>query len=159
MTKKTYKRLQEKLHYLTTVKALEIKKALKEAKSGGGGMHDNAAYDNALMQERMLARQIKDLAEKLQNPIFIDDLSISTDKVSVGTLVKVCVSDFENRKEEIKEYSILGPEESDPGRYIISYLSPIGKSLIGRHIGEKIEVAIADKHFMFEILEIRIAEL
>ena len=158
MTKKTYKKLQDKLCYLTTTKALEMKKILKEAKSGGGGMHDNAAYENALMRERILAQQIKELNENLQNVTFIDNLLIDAASVGIGTWVKVSISDSSG-KNKTREYSILGSNESDPNKDIISYLSPIGKSLIGGYVGEEVEVVIADKCSVFKILEIKKAML
>ena len=72
----------------------------------------------------------------LKNAKVIDHDDIDLNKVSIGTRVKVYDEEFD---EEV-EYSIVGSTEADPDAFKISDESPVGKALIGRNIGETVEV-------------------
>lgn len=160
MTRKTHERLAERLRFLTTERAKEIKVALKSAKSAGGGIHDNAVYESVLVQERILAQQIKDLIEKLQESevIFIDDLPVDIQRVQVGTTVKVLYGD--ELWDKTEDLTILGSDDSDPDDNIISHLSPIGQALIGGSVGDETEATLPDgKVLRLKILEIKIAKM
>ena len=86
----------------------------------------------------------------LKNAVVVDESEIPHDIVSVGS--KVRVKDFEFDEEV--DYTIVGSAEADPMNFKISNESPVGKALIGRKIGEIVEVQVPDGVNKFEILEI-----
>ena len=87
----------------------------------------------------------------LKNAVVVDESELPNDVVSVGTIVKVKDYDFD---EEV-EYSIVGSAEADPYEGKISNESPVGKALLGRTIGDIVDVQVPDGVAKFEILEIR----
>ena len=87
----------------------------------------------------------------LKNAIVVDESELPNDVVSVGTIVKVKDYDFD---EEV-EYSIVGSAEADPMNFKISNESPVGSALIGKKVGDVVEVAVPSGVSKFEILEIR----
>lgn len=153
MLRSTFRKLSERLHYLTTERAAEVKRNLKEAKSGGSGMHDNAAYEHTLLEENRLATEITELSRKLENAVFIDDLKFDTNRVGLGTSVKILIT--EGEEQVTTKYTILGSDEADIDHKIISYLSPIGKALMGRKNGEEIEVVVPAGKIKVKIIEIQ----
>ena len=86
----------------------------------------------------------------LKNAVVVDESEIPNDIVSVGSKVKVKDYEFD---EEV-EYSIVGSAEADPMNFKISNESPVGKALVGKKVGEIIEVAVPDGINKFEILGI-----
>ncbi|CAG9703237.1 Regulator of nucleoside diphosphate kinase [Clostridium neonatale] len=86
----------------------------------------------------------------LKNAVVVDESEIPNDMVSVGSKVKVKDYEFD----EDVEYTIVGSAEADPMNFKISNESPVGKALIGKKVGEIVEVVIPDGVNKFEILEI-----
>ena len=86
----------------------------------------------------------------LKNAKIIDEDEIDTEVVSIG--VKVKVKDL-NENEEI-EYNIVGSTEADPFMYKISDESPVGAALLGKKIGDIIEVSVPDGVLKYEIISI-----
>ncbi|MBQ6906955.1 MAG: GreA/GreB family elongation factor, partial [Clostridia bacterium] len=80
----------------------------------------------------------------------IDETEISTEKVSLGCTVKVHDEEFD---EDI-EYNIVGSTEADPAKGKISDESPVGASLLGKSIGDEVEVPVPDGFIKLKILEI-----
>lgn len=87
----------------------------------------------------------------LKNASVVDESEIPTDKVSVGSIVKVKDYEFD---EEV-EYSIVGSAEADPMNFKISNESPVGSALMGKKVGEIIEVSVPSGVNKFEVLGIR----
>lgn len=87
----------------------------------------------------------------LKNAEVVDESEIPTDTVSVGSIVKVKDYDFD---EEV-EYTIVGSAEADPMNFKISNESPVGKGLIGKKVGDIVEVNVPDGVSKFEVLDIR----
>jgi transcription elongation factor GreA len=87
----------------------------------------------------------------LKNASVVDESEISTDSVNIGCIVKVKDYDFD---EEV-DYSIVGSAESDPMNNKISNESPVGRSFMGKKVGDVVEVAVPGGMSKFEILEIR----
>ena len=87
----------------------------------------------------------------LRNATIVDESEIPSDVVSVGSKVRVKDYEFD---EEV-EYTIVGSAEADPMSYKISNESPVGKALIGKKVGDIVEVAVPGGVNKFEILEIR----
>lgn len=150
MTYEGVKKLEEELEYLKTVKRKEITEKIKVA-LGYGDLSENSEYDEAKNEQAFVEGRIIQLENMLKNASVIDESEISTDIVSVGSIVKVKDYEFD---EEV-EYSIVGSAEADPMEFKISNESPVGSALMGKKIGEIIEVTVPGGISKFEILGIR----
>lgn len=150
MTYEGVKKLEDELEYLKTVKRKEITERIKVA-LGYGDLSENSEYDEAKNDQAFVEGRILQLENMLKNATIVDESEISTDVVSVGAKVKVKDYDFD----EVVEYTIVGSAEADPMNYKISNESPVGKSFVGKKVGEVIEVAVPGGLSKFEILEIR----
>ncbi|MCM8709535.1 transcription elongation factor GreA [Clostridium sp. SYSU_GA19001] len=150
MTYEGVKKLEEELDFLKTIKRVEIKEKIKVAR-GYGDLSENAEYDEAKNEQAFVEGRIAQLENMLRNAQVVDEAELPTDKVSVGTIVKVKDYDFD---EEI-ELFIVGSAEANPMDNKISNESPVGKALIGRKVGDIVEVPVPDGVSKYEILEIR----
>ena len=149
MTYEGVKKLEDELEYLKTVKRKEITEKIKVA-LGYGDLSENSEYDEAKNDQAFTEGRIVTLENMLKNAVVVDESEIPNDIVSVGSKVKV--KDFEFDEEV--DYTIVGSAEADPMNFKISNESPVGKALIGRKIGEIVEVQVPDGVNKFEILEI-----
>lgn len=150
MTYEGVKKLEEELEYLKTVKRKEITEKIKVA-LGYGDLSENSEYDEAKNEQAFVEGRIASLENMLKNASVIDESEISTDTVSVGSIVKVKDYEFD---EEV-EYTIVGSAEADPMNFKISNESPVGNALVGKKIGEIVEVSVPEGVNKFEILGIR----
>lgn len=149
MTYEGVKKLEGELEYLKTVRRKEITEKIKVA-LGYGDLSENSEYDEAKNDQAFVEGRIVQLEAMLKNAVVVDESEIPSDMVSVGSKVKV--KDFEFDEEV--EYTIVGSAEADPMNFKISNESPVGKALIGKKVGEIVEVVIPDGVNKFEILEI-----
>lgn len=149
MTYEGVKKLEDELEYLKAVKRKEITEKIKVA-LGYGDLSENSEYDEAKNDQAFTEGRIVTLENMLKNAVVVDESEIPKDVVSVGSKVKVKDYEFD---EEV-EYSIVGSAEADPMNFKISNESPVGSALIGKKIGEIVEVQIPDGVNKFEILGI-----
>ena len=150
MTYEGVKKLEEELEYLKTVKRKEITEKIKVA-LGYGDLSENSEYDEAKNDQAFTEGRIIQLENMLKNAVVVDESEIPKDKVSVGSIVKVMDYEFD---EEV-EYTIVGSAEADPMNFKISNESPVGSALIGKNVGDVVEVAVPSGMSKFEVLEIR----
>jgi transcription elongation factor GreA len=150
MTYEGVKKLEDELEYLKTVKRKEITEKIKVALSFGD-LSENSEYDEAKNEQAFVEGRIVQLENMLKNATIIDDSEIQTDIVSVGSIVKLKDYDFD---EEV-EYIIVGSAEADPINNKISNESPVGSGLMGKKIGDIVEIQIPDGVSKYEILGIR----
>ena len=150
MTYEGVKKLEEELEYLKTVKRKEITEKIKVA-LGYGDLSENSEYDEAKNDQAFTEGRIIQLENMLKNAVVVDESEIPTDKVSVGSIVKVMDYEFD---EEV-EYAIVGSAEADPMNFKISNESPVGSALLGKKVGDVVEVTVPSGVSKFEILEIR----
>ena len=150
MTYEGVKKLEEELEYLKTVKRKEITEKIKVA-LGYGDLSENSEYDESKNDQAFTEGRIIQLENMLKNAVVVDESEIPKDKVSVGSIVKVMDYEFD---EEV-EYTIVGSAEADPMNFKISNESPVGSALIGKKVGDVVEVAVPSGVSKFEILEIR----
>ena len=149
MTYEGVKKLEEELEFLKTVKRKEITEKIKVA-LGYGDLSENSEYDEAKNEQAFTEGRILQLENMLKNASVVDEAEIPVGTVAVGAIVKVKDYEFD----EDVEYTIVGSAEADPMNFKISNESPVGKALIGKKIGEIVEVAVPDGVNKFEILEI-----
>lgn len=150
MTYEGVKKLEDELEFLKTVKRKEITEKIKVA-LGYGDLSENSEYDEAKNEQAFTEGRIIQLENMLKNASVVDESEITTDKVAIGTVVKVKDFDFD---EEV-EYSIVGSAEADPMNFKISNESPVGAALIGKKVGETVEVVVPGGVNKFEVLGIR----
>ncbi|MCY6356607.1 transcription elongation factor GreA [Clostridium sp. ZS2-4] len=151
MTSEGVKKLEDELEYLKTVKRKEITEKIKVAISYGD-LSENSEYDEAKNEQAFVEGRIIQLENMLRNANVVDESEISLESVSVGSFVKVKDYDFD---EEV-EFHIVGSAEADPMENKISNESPVGNALIGKKIGDIVDVPVPDGISKFEILDIRI---
>ncbi|MBZ2176051.1 transcription elongation factor GreA [Schnuerera sp. xch1] len=143
------KKVEDELDELRTVKRREVAERIKQALAFGD-ISENSEYDQAKNEQAQLEERIAKLEMILRNAKLIDDDSITTDVVSIGS--KVIVKDLEYDEE--MEYTIVGSTEADPFEGKISNESPVGKALIGRTKDEVVEVQVPDGLIEYKIINI-----
>ena len=135
MTYEGIKKLEEELEYLKTVRRKEITEKIKVA-LGYGDLSENSEYDEAKNDQAFNEGRIIQLENMLKNAVVVDESEIPTDKVSVGSIVKVMDYEFD---EEV-EYAIVGSAEADPMNFKISNESPVGSALLGKKVGDVVKL-------------------
>ena len=128
------KAMQEELEYLKTVRRKELAEEIKEARSHGD-LSENSEYDEAKNNQAMVESRIVEIEKMLQNAKVLDEDELTTDKVSVGSVVHVEYLD----DGEAEVYSIVSSGEADAIHNKISDESPVGNALIGHRAGETVE--------------------
>jgi len=149
LTYEGLKKLEDELEYLKGVKRREIAERIKHALSFGD-ISENSEYDEAKNEQAQVEGRIAQLESMLKRARVIDEDEVSTEKVSIGSRVRLYDMEFD---EEV-EYLIVGSTEADPAKSKISNESPVGMALIGKRKGDVIEVAVPDGTIKFKILEI-----
>ena len=141
--------LKEKLVELRTTRRKEVAEKIKEAKSFGD-LSENSEYDEAKSEQAKLEANIAELEYTLQHAKIIDESTLTSDTVHIGSFVKVYDHEF---KEEVK-YQIVGFTQANPIENKISDESPIGKALLGHRAGDAVEVETPGGIIELEIREI-----
>ena len=147
-TQEGYQKLLDEFNYLTKTRREEIKQAIAEARSFGD-LSENAEYDAARNEQAKVEARIKELEELIRHAKIIDEESVDTSIVSIGSVVKVKTANGAEL-----EYSIVGSNEADPDTFKISDQSPIGRKLIGARAGAKLNIEVPSGKISLEILEV-----
>lgn len=150
MTREGLQRYEDELRELKDVKRKEIAQKIKEAREQGD-LSENAEYDAAKDEQRDTEARISELEKILKNVEVVDDEDITSDKVMVGSTVTIYDIEFE---EELT-YKIVGSTEVDSLKGKISNESPVGKGLIGAHVGDTITVQTPAGESAYKVLEIK----
>ena len=143
------KKLEEELAELVEAKK-RVAEEIKIAR-GFGALSENAEYDAAKKEEARVYGRLAELEELLRTATFVDDTAVSTDTVAVGTVVRVWDMEFN----EEDEYTLVGFTEADPTKLFISQESPIGEALVGKRVGEEVDVKTPGGVVKMKILSIR----
>ncbi len=149
ITKQGYHNLREKLRKLKSFDRQQVIKEIQVA-AAHGDLSENAEYDAAKEKQVFVEKQIRDLEQNLSNAKVIDPSTISSDKVVFGATVML---EDEDRGGEVS-YQIVGAEESDVAQGKISISSPIARALIGREVGDYVEVKTPGGLRSYSVLEI-----
>lgn len=145
------KKLMDELDYYKNVRRTEIAEQIKTA-IAFGDLSENAEYDEAKNEQSRVEHHILDLEATIRNAHVIDENDITTDRVSVGSVVKVL--DLQENEEE--EYAIVGGPEADPMNNRISNESPVGSALLGHTVGETVEIPVPSGIWNVRILDIHL---
>lgn len=126
--------MQADLERMRTDERHRISQMLHEAIKDGD-LSENAAYDDAKMQQGLLEARIREMEAKLRNVELIEDQVVGG---SVGVGSRVTLEDLESG--EKIDYFVVGPEEASPRDAKISHRSPVGKAIIGKVPGDEVDV-------------------
>ncbi len=141
--------LESELENLKTIKRKEISEKIKVALSFGD-LSENSEYDEAKNEQAITEARILELENMLKNVKIIDEQELSTEIVYVGSKIKVHDLEYD----EILDYKIVGPSEADPIAGKISDESPVGAGLLGKKVGEEVEIETPGGLTKYKILEI-----
>lgn len=151
MTKEGYNKILEEVHLLETVKRPEISAQIAEARDKGD-LSENAEYDAAKEAQGMMEAKLAQLKGLLANARLIDESKIQTDTVQI--LNKVKIKNVKNGA--TMTYSLVPDSESDLKKSKISVNTPIAKGLIGKQVGDIVEIKVPSGLMQFEIIDISI---
>jgi len=127
----------------------QIIDAIEEARAHGD-LSENAEYHAAKERQGQIEAMIADIEDKLSRALVIDPKTLSGDKIVFGATVHLLDED-----EKPVKYQIVGQTEADAKSGRISYASPLGRALIGRKVGEEVEVTVpsGDKYYVVSRIE------
>ena len=146
LTKEGLAKLKEELEYLKKQKMPQVAERIARAKELGD-LSENAEYQDAKDEQGFIAGRIAEL-ENLINKSEIIGENGNKDFVTVGSTIKAKCG------ETLYQYTIVGSNEANPAKGLISNESPLGRAFLGRKIGEKVVVKIPKGEMECEILEI-----
>lgn len=147
LTAAGFAELEEELNDLRVNKRAENVQAIKEARSHGD-LSENSEYDAARDEQAKIEARIQELEYKLENATIIDN----TDKSTVNVGCDVTILYVEDEEEDV--YSIVGSLEADPFENKISNESPIGSAIIGKKVGDVVDVTANGSSYQVKILKI-----
>jgi transcription elongation factor GreA len=150
MTQRGYDQLKAQLEKLKNEELPRIQKALGDAREMGD-LAENAEFDAARDEMWRLDRRIAELESQLARAQVIDGARISADEVSIGATLKC--EDMDSKRTD--EFMIVGEGERRDGIDTVSAASPLGQALIGKRVGEAIEINVPRGKLRYKVLEIR----
>ena len=154
MSREGYKNLKEELERLEKRERPDVVRAIEVARQHGD-LSENAEYHAAKERQGMIEGRIRELNDKLARAEVIDCSQVSCDRAVFGTIVTLVDMDTD---EEIT-YQLLGPEEADVQKGSISVMSPLGRSIIGKTVGDEVLAKTPGGLREFELLEISQAQV
>ena len=143
--------MQEELKQLKTVERPQIIKAISEAREHGD-LSENAEYHAARERQSFVEGRVGELEDVISRAEVIDPSMIDGNTVTFGTTIVVANEDTD----EEHTYAIVGPYEADISKSWISTSSPIGNALIGKKVGDSVEVTTPRGAKSYEILKISV---
>ncbi|QAY66086.1 transcription elongation factor GreA [Paenibacillus protaetiae] len=150
LTKEGIEKLEQELEELKVVKRRELAERIKVAISYGD-LKENSEYHSAKEEQAFMETRIATIEKMLRKARVIDSRSLDTSKVFVGSTVILHDVEFD----ETLEYKLVGPAEADVNNNRISYESPLGKALIGKTVGSRIDVEAPVGIISYKLLEIK----
>lgn len=149
LTEEGLKRLKENLEHLVRVERPSISRQIAEARDKGD-LSENAEYDAAKEAQGLLELRISKLQGTLMNARLIDESKLDKDSVQILTTVKI--RNIKNKAE--MTYTIVSEAEANLKEGKIAINTPIGKGLIGKKIGDQVEIKVPSGVISFEVIDI-----
>lgn len=144
------KQYEDELQNLKVFRRKEVAQKIKEAREQGD-LSENAEYDAAKDEQRDIELRIEELEKLLKNAEVVVEDEIDLDKINIGCKVKVHEIDFD----EEMEFRIVGSTEANSLQNKISNESPVGKALIGKKVGDVVDVETQVGVIQYKVLEIQ----
>ncbi len=149
LTQEGFDKLKAKLHELKTKGRSDIANAIQKAREMGD-LSENAEYDAAKDAQGLLEMEISRLESTIGNARVLDDSGIGNDKAYILSTVKL--KNLKLKKEI--SYTLVSEEEADLKAGKLSIKSPVGKAVLGKAVGDVVEVEVPAGSAKFEIMEI-----
>jgi len=149
VTREGLKKMQDELEHLTTVMRPEISRQIAEAREKGD-LSENAEYDAAKDAQGMLEMKIAKLQEAIRTARILDNSKLDTSKGVILSTVKI----KNTQSGKAMSYTIVPENEADLKSGKISVSSPIAQGLIGRKVGDRVNIQVPAGTIEFEIMEI-----
>ena len=151
LTPEGYRTLQQELEHLTLVKRPEIADRIRESLQHGEFSEDNSELDEVKFEQAMVETRISELKAIFGNAQVLDVEKIPTDRVGLGSFVKVLDID----QHEEFEVRVVSSIEADPNEDLISNESPMGTALCGRAPGETVVFSAPEGPKQYSVVAIR----
>ncbi|HSE47969.1 MAG TPA: transcription elongation factor GreA [Terriglobales bacterium] len=149
MTQNVWKKLEDEIKTLEHELNHELPKELKKAVAMGD-LSENAEYHMAKQRQEFVRARLGQLKKRMGELSLVNLTNIPKDKVAFGSTVKV----YDSTKDEEIEYKLVTSEESDVTKGLISTTSPIGRSLMGKKVGDEVTVETPTGKRELEILKL-----
>lgn len=143
-----HRKLSEEVRRLKTIERPAVIDAIEEARAHGD-LSENAEYHAAKERQGQIEAMIADIDDRLSRAMVIDPSELSGDKVVFGATVQLI--DEEDNK---KVYQLVGETEADASAGRISFNSPLARALIGRSVGDEVEVTTPAGDRYYEIAKV-----
>jgi transcription elongation factor GreA len=153
ITKKGYEALKAELDRLRKVERAKNIEAIAEARAHGD-LSENAEYDAAKERQGFIESRIAEIETKLADARVVEITGRTTETVVFGATVSV----IEQESQAKKQYMLVGQDEADLKFNKISVQSPVGRALIGKRVGDFVEVKTPVKLVEYEVIEIKFEE-
>jgi transcription elongation factor GreA len=145
------KKIEDELDQLRTVHRKRVAERIRESMQLGGEINENSEFEDAKNEQAFVEGRIEELREILATARVIEDMDVLTDRVGIGSIVRV--RDLENVDDW--EWTVVGTFEANPAEDRISNESPVGEALMGKKVGDIAVVEIPAGRAKYEILSIR----
>jgi transcription elongation factor GreA len=152
MSKEGYEKLKAQLDHMKHDDMPRVAEQIAQAR-GYGDLSENAEFDAAVEAQGMLQARINDLQDKLSRALIVDRSTMPTDRVVFGAKVRVLDLDMD----EEEDFTLVGPGEEDYDQNKILLTSPIGQGLVGKKVGDEVEVPIPRGKLKLKIMGIGFA--
>ncbi|HBS87010.1 MAG: transcription elongation factor GreA [Bacteroidetes bacterium GWF2_38_335] len=149
VTEEGLKKLKDDLDYLINVERPSISRQIGEARDKGD-LSENAEYDAAKDAQGMLEMKISKLQDIISNSRLIDESKLDTSKIQILSKVKI----INLKTKQILQYTLVSETEADLKNGKMSINTPIAKGLLGKKVGETVQVTVPSGELSFEILDI-----
>ena len=153
ITKKGYDALKAELDRLRKVERPQVIEAIAEARAHGD-LSENAEYDAAKERQGFIESRIAEIETKLADARVVEIAGRVSDTIVFGATVMV----IEQESQAKRQYTLVGQDEADMNFNRISIQSPVGRALIGKRVGDFIEVKTPVKTVEYEVVEIKFEE-
>jgi transcription elongation factor GreA len=150
MTQDGYNKLKAELQRLVAEEMPKIAEKIAQARSEGD-LRENAEYHGQRERQGMLQAKINLLNDKVARAQIIDPASVPKDQVAFGASVRVKDLDLDDEE----QFTLVGAGEEDYDTGKILVTSPIGQGLLGKKVGDHVEIKVPKGTIHFEIIEIR----
>jgi transcription elongation factor GreA len=151
ITEEGFQRLKHELDHLVGVERPSISKQIAEARDKGD-LSENAEYEAAKEAQGMLEMKISKLQDLIASSRIMDGSRIDTEHIQIMNRIKI----RNTKNNATMEYMIVSDNEADLKQGKIAVSTPIAKGLLGKHVGDLVEIKVPSGVIPFEIIEISI---
>jgi len=154
MLEVTYKKLSEELEQLKTHERGNIAAIIDEARAQGD-LKENAEYHAAKDEQGLMEARIAELTDVVGRAQVIDPATLAHTRISFGSTVEL----IDQSTDEEVTYTIVGGQESNPSKGLISIQSPLAKALLGKEEGDEVSMALPAGKKIYDIEEVSYVEI